>query len=300
MRPPGSIRFVLVAALVASSWTGRASDGPTHADIGAVVAHVGERVAAYYHHAQQLICLERSTVVPIDSNWTVQGAGRTVESELRVELEAFDGDTIPDAQVTRQVLRVNGREPHERDRKDRSGCTDPTPVSPEPLAFLLPGHRDDYRFTSVRDGHERNRAALVIEFMSAARSSRPELIEDEYGHDDCFDWKGPIAISGRVWVDAATYDVLRLDRHVLGPTDVRVPWVLQRKYHFESYMTLDRDDLTMRYKGVSFADPDETVLLPDSTESMTIFRGGLQSIRRTEAFSAYRRFLTDTRIVKSR
>src|SRR5579872_6371431 len=201
MRPPGSIRFVLVAAaLAASGWTGRASDGPARPDIGTVVAHVGERVAAYYHRAQQLICLERSTVVPIDANWTVQGAGRTVESELRVELEAFDGGTIPDAQVTRQVLRVNGREPHERDKKDRSGCTDPTPVSPEPLAFLLPGHRDDYRFTSVREGHERNRAALVIDFMSAERSSRPELIEDEYGHDDCFDWKGPIAISGRVWV----------------------------------------------------------------------------------------------------
>src|SRR5579872_2434238 len=101
MRPPGSIRFVLVAAaLAASGWTGRASDGPARPDIGTVVAHVGERVAAYYHRAQQLICLERSTVVPIDANWTVQGAGRTVESELRVELEAFDGGTIPDAQVT--------------------------------------------------------------------------------------------------------------------------------------------------------------------------------------------------------
>lgn len=301
MRPPGSIRFVLVsAALAASGWTGRASDGPARPEIGVLVSHVGERVAAYYHRAQQLICLERSTVVPIDSGWTIQGVPRTVESELRVELEALEGGTIPAAQVTRQVLSVNGREPRERDRKDRSGCTDPTPVSPEPLAFLLPGHRDDYRFTAVRDGHERNRVALVIDFRSAEQSSRPELIEDEYGHDDCFDWKGQIAISGRVWVDAATYDVLRLERHVLGPTDVHVPWPLQRKYHFEPFMTLDRDDLTMRYKDVSFGEPDETVLLPDSTESMTIFRGGLQSVRRTEVFSAYRRFLTDARIIKGR
>ena len=301
MRPPASIRFVLVtAALAGSVWTGRADDVAAQRDVRAIVAHAGERVAAYYRRAQQLICRERSTVVPIDSSWSVQGIARTVESELRVELDAVDGGTVPDAQVTRQVLRVNGREPRERDSKDRSGCTDPTPISPEPLAFLLPGHRDDYRFTSVHDGHERDRPALVIEFRSAERSSRPELVEDEYGHDDCFDWKGRIAIGGRVWVDAETYDVLRLDRHVLGPTDVRVPWALQRKYHFDPSMTLDRDDLTLRYKAVSFDDPRETMLLPASTESMTIFRGGLQSIRRTEVFSDYRRFLTDARIIKSR
>ena len=246
------------------------------------------------------VALERSTVIPIDSSWAIQGVSRTVESELRVELDALEGDSLPDAQVTRQVLRVNGREPRERDKKDRSGCTDPTPVSPEPLAFLMPAHRDEFRFTSVHDAHEHNRAAFVIDFTSMERSSRPELVEDQYGHDDCFDWKGPIAIGGRVWIDAESYDVLRLDRHVLGPTDVRVPWMLQRKYHFNASMTLDRDDLTLRYKAVSFSDPVETVLLPDSTDSMTIFRGGLQSIRRTEAFSGYQRFLTDGHVIKGR
>jgi hypothetical protein len=301
MRPRASIRLVLVtAALAGSGWIVRASQTPERPDVRALVAHVGERVAAYYHRAQQLICLERSTVVAVDRNWTAQGFARTVESELRVELDALDGAEMPDAQVTRQVLRVNGRRPAERDKKDRSGCTDPTPISPEPLAFLLPGHRDEYQFTAVRDGRERNRPALVIDFTSAVRSSRPELVEDKYGHDDCFDWKGRIAIGGRLWIDAATYDVLRLDRHVLGPTDVRVPWPLQRKYQFDQSMTLDRDDLTLRYKEVSFEDPQETVLLPESTDSLTVFRSGLQSIRRTEAFSGYRRFITDGHVIKGR
>jgi hypothetical protein len=301
MRPPGSIRLVLVtAALAGSGWIARASDVQALPDVRTLVARAGERVAAYYKRAQQLVCLERSTVIPIDSSWTIQGSSRTVESELRVDLDALDGDGLPDAQVTRQVLRVNGRAPRDRDKKDRSGCTDPTPVSPEPLAFLLPSHREEFRFTSVHDAHERSRAAFAVDFTSVERSSRPELIEDKYGHDDCFDWKGQIAIGGRVWIDAETYDDLRLDRHVLGPTDVRVSWTLQRKYHFDASMTLDRDDLTLRYKAVAFSDPTETVLLPDSTDSMTIFRGGLQSIRRTEAFSDYRRFLTDGHVMKAR
>lgn len=301
MRLHGRPRLVLVfVAIAASGFGGRASSGPVRADIAELVARVGDRVAAYYKRAQQLICLERSTMVPIDRDWTIGGFARTVEAELRVELEATDGTEAPDARFTRQIRAVNGRAPRERDKKDRSGCTDPTPVSPEPLAFLLPAHRGEYRFTSVREGRERDRAALLIDFESAERASRPELVEDEYGHDDCFDWKGRIAIGGRVWIDASTYDVLRLDRHVLGPTEVRVSQKLQRKYHFDQWMTLERDDVSLRYKEVSFSDPAETVLLPESTESMTVFRGGLQSMRRTETFSDYRRFLTDSRIIKTR
>src|SRR4029077_14914177 len=128
---------------------------------------------------------------------------------------------------------------------------DPTPVSPEPLAFLLPSHRDEYSFTSVHDGRERDRRAFVIDFASAQHKSRAELIEAERGHDDCFDWKGPVATAGRLWVDASTYDVLRLDRHVFGPTDVRVPPPLQRKYRFDPWLTLERDDLSLRYKEVA-------------------------------------------------
>ena len=166
---------------------------------------------------------------------------------------------LPDAKVIRDVRRINGRAPRERDKNARSGCTDPNPLSPEPLAFLLPAHRGDYRFTSVRDGKEKGRAALVIDFMSANRESRPELIEDERGRDDCFDWSGPLATRGRVWVDPNTHDVLRVDRRLDGPVDVRVPGTLQRRYGFGPWVVLERDDLTMRYKAVAFSDPDEVI-----------------------------------------
>ena len=258
---------------------------------------VGERVAEYHRRAQSVMCVEQSTVQPIQSNMSPDGFSRTVESELRVELEA-DGDARPTANVIRQIRRINGRAPRERDKKDRTGCTDPNPLSPEPLAFLLPAHRDEYRFTSPRNGREHDRAALIVDFMSMIRTSRPELIEDERGHDDCFDWSGPVATRGRLWVDANTYDVLRVDRRIDGPVDVRVPWRLQRRYHLPLWVVIDRDDQTMRYKAVAFRDPDEVMLLPESIESLTVVRGGLQSTRRTETFSSYRRFLTEGRVVR--
>jgi hypothetical protein len=137
-----SLRFVLVAAAsIGSGWAvTTAADSVPRVSADEVARSVGERVAAYYRRAQQLVCIERSTTVPIMRDWT-PGFARVVESDLRVEFEAVDGDRMPEAQVTRHVRSVNGREPRERDKKDRSGCTDPTPISPEPLEFLLPGHR---------------------------------------------------------------------------------------------------------------------------------------------------------------
>lgn len=297
MSRPGNMRTVVLAFAAAGLLRVTASAVPQGLpDPAMLMTAVGDRVANYYRRAQSVMCTEISTVQPIDRNWSMDGFARTVESELKIELDAADGDALPDARIVRDIRRVNGRTPRESDNTSRSGCTDPNPLSPEPLAFLLPPLRHGYRFTSVRAGRERNRAAFIIDFTSVDRTSRPELIEDERGRDDCFDWKGPLPTRGRVWVDAETYDVLRIDRGVPGPVDVRVPTRLQQRYNFGAYVTLDRDEVTMRFRPVTFTDPAEVLLLPEAIESITIVRGGLQSTRRTERFSDYRRFLTAGRV----
>ena len=63
-----------------------------------------------------------------------------------------------------------------------------------------------------------------------------------------------------------------------------------------SYMTIERADSSIRYRRVPFSDPDETMLLPESIESLTVLRTGLQSTRRMQVFSNYRRFLTSGRV----
>jgi hypothetical protein len=295
MRIPGAVGPALVGLALASS--GLIVGAQPHSDDAVVIiTRVGERVLEYYRRAQRLMCLERSTVLPIDARWNAQGMARTVDSELRIEFDEARGESFPEAHVSRDVLSVNGRQPRERDRTDRSGCTDPSPMSPEPLSFLLPGQRGEYAFTSVRNGRERDRAALVIDFTSVKRPGHPQLVEDELGHDDCFDWKGPIPIKGRLWVDAGTYDVLKLERHIAGPTDVQVPLPLQREYGFPAWVTIDRDDLTLHYREVVFSDPDEVLLLPESIITTSVLRTGLQSTRRTQQFTDYRRFLARGRI----
>jgi hypothetical protein len=261
-----------------------------------LLARVGKGIEELYQRAQRVICIEKSTVQPIDRDRSSQGFARIVESELRVEAGGSDGND--EATIVREVLSVNGRPPREKDKKDRAGCTDPNPLSPVPLAFLLPAHRDEYRFKFAGSGTDRNRPVFVIDFASADRRSHAELIEDPNGHDDCFDWSGQVASKGRIWVDAETFDVVRIERGLPSMLDISVPRRIQVRHHLERFVVIDREDTTIRYKRVAFSDPDEALLLPESIETLIITRGGLQSSRRTQTYSDYRRFVGAAKVVE--
>jgi hypothetical protein len=285
--------LVVLAVLEGAPTTAGAQAQP---GIDELLARVGERIADFYARAQHVICTEISTVQPIDLGYSNQGFARTVESELRLEADGLEGGGEP--RVVREVLKVNGRVPREKDNKNRDGCTDPTPLSNEPLEFLLPAHRSEYQFKSAGLSKDRNRPAFLIDFASVNRRSNLELIEDPGGHDDCFDWSGPLASRGRIWVDAKSYDVLRVERSAGGPVDVRVPLRIQRRHNLETRVVIMRQDETIRYRTVAFIDPDETLLLPESVYAFTVVSGGLQSTRRSQVYSGYKRFVGDSRVVE--
>jgi hypothetical protein len=282
---------VVVLAVVVTA----TPNAQAQSNIDELLTRVADRIAEFYKRAQRVICIETSRVQPIDLSYSSRGFARIVESELRVEAE--DRDVAGEARVVRQVRKVNGRPPREKDNKERDGCTDPNPLSTEPLAFLLPAHRSEYQFKAAGFSKERNRPAVRIDFTSVNRKSNVELIEDKQGHDDCFDWSGEIPARGRIWVDAESYDVLRVERSVGGPTSVRVPLRIQRRHHLEGYVVIMREDTTIRYRTVTFSDPDETLLLPESIESLSVVSGGLQSTRRSQIYSDYKRFIGDSRVV---
>ena len=79
---------------------------------------------------------------------------------------------------------------------------------------------------------------------------------------------------------------------------MKVPALIQRRYHLPSWVVIVRDDVTIRYKTVAFSDPDEVMLLPESIHSFTVIRGGLQSTRRHQMFSDYKRFVTGGRVLE--
>jgi hypothetical protein len=84
-----------------------------------LLTRVAERIAEFYKRAQRVICIETSRVQPIDLTYSSRGFARIVESELRVDAE--DGELAGEARVVREVRKVNGRAPREKDKKERDG-----------------------------------------------------------------------------------------------------------------------------------------------------------------------------------
>jgi hypothetical protein len=289
-------RLALVLLSAVCAWRMPAAAQPP-SDIQAIVTRVGERVADYYRRAQRLICTETSTVLPIEPNWSPVGMARTVESELHFELASIDGNV--DTNIVRKVLLINGRAPRPRDKKDTHGCTDPEPFSPASLDFLLPSHQREYRFTSsVHEDDRDGRTVIGIDFKSADSKSEITLRENPRGLDGCYQMVGSIPREGRVWVDAQTYDVIRVEQHNEGPVDIRVPWKMRGRDGLPNIVTLDRDDFTLDYHAIAFNDPAETLVLPSAIDEMMLWRGALQSTRRTTRYADYHRFMTNGRIVK--
>ncbi len=296
-----SARKAAAATIVAAASVLGTAAQSVPPDVPSVLARVGARIAEYYKRVQNIVCYEKSIVQPVTNTMSFSPGGfaRTTESELRIESEGDgDGGTPSEATVVRTLLKVNGRTPRERDKTDAAGCTDPNPLSPEPLAFLLPANQAEYKFTFVGYGKGKDANALIIEFLSPGTRGDGKLVEDPNGHQDCWSWELPAAMKGRIWVDATTFDVRRVEEHMTGPGTLRVSMEQQRKHSLPEWIFVERYDKTIRLKTAAFKDPDETLLLPESIESLILVRNALQSIRKEQRFTDYRRFLTGGRIVK--
>jgi hypothetical protein len=290
VRRPLSSLALLVAVTAALS----ADQAPTF-DIAGVLEHAGARVTEYFTRAQSLMCLEKVSLQKLGISFGADGPARFVESELRVSWEPSPENPIPTAALTlRQVLRVNGAPPR---KKDHNNCTTPEQQDSEeqPLSILLPHQRDKYTFTYDKHEPIDRRDAIVIAFREKQKPKVDvSLIED---NEDCISFDIEGGMRGRIWIDIYTHEVLRLDRSLSGLVEIPLPKKVTR-HGGDSYWTMERWDSSIRFKGVAFQNPEETLVLPVSSSTLQITRGaGTPRLRTSTQYVAYRRFITGARIV---
>ena len=254
MRVGWGAKIAILAGSTASAAAFQApSAGP--GDIGAVLARVAGRVESYYVHAQSIVCVETVRLQALTPDLGFDGRARTLVYELRIAWDPAENGKTPDAHVVRQILKVNGRPPKP---DDDDGCMDPKPVSPEPLEMLLPGNREDYSFTFAGPAKVGGRAALRLDYRSREKGAPAVKWKDP-----CVSVELPGWSRGRVWVDAQTNDVLRLDEQLVGMFEFPIPRKLQLAGGGPRSMAIERADSSTRYRRVAFHDPDETLLLPE-------------------------------------
>jgi hypothetical protein len=276
-----------VAAIPASSGAAPPLRQP---DVADTLSRVSRRIEQWYARAASIVSTEHVWIQPLRADMSPLDFPRRLAFELRLEWDPArtGAGGGPVANVVREPMRINGRLPSPGD----PGCMDPKPVSPEPLAMLLPARLTESVFTPAGTARVDGRAAITIDYRGD--SSLPDEIT---WTDECVSLLLPGRSRGRIWVDAETFDVLRVDDRLVGTFSFDVPREQVRRGASRS-MVIERADSSIRYRRVAFSDPEETLWLPASIDTVTVIRGaGTQRTRITQRFSDYRRFLTAGRIV---
>ncbi len=288
-----------VAIVVAASAIVRADQrgvGMAAPELATTLDRATERVQDFFTRAQSLVCTETVHVQPLSYGLSGEGFGRTVESELRLSwTPGEDGEGATEAQALRQVVKVNGHKPR---AKDRNNCTTPEQHDTETqvLSMLLPGERDGYTWTLAGEGKVDGRPAVLVDFREKAGITVDVRVVEN--NDECISYDINGGLRGRVWLDAQSFDVLRMDHRLGGQVEVPMPREIRRRHGVSPAWTVERLETTYRFKRMRFADPEETLVLPVSSTSLRITHGaGTPRTRVTTQYKQYRRFLTGGRVV---
>jgi hypothetical protein len=179
--------------------------------------------------------------------------------------------------------------------KKNAGAPSPDPTAyTTSLLFLLPKNQPSYTFSYVGEADWQGRKALVVDFTPVKREP-PEVT-----------WKGGFFRAnfqrqGRLWIDPISYDVLQLDAHLVGPFEFKSPRTVRKGPFFvfgaSRKFKIEKWDLTIRFRPTPFQDPEQTLLLPETAETVRVIHGSrVPRLRTTHSFTNYKRFTGEIKI----
>ena len=284
---------LICAAVLALEATGASARQreDSRALLADVLRSTGVRLEQWFSRAQTVVSTETVSIQPLGPDMAPDEPPRRLLFELRLvwDPERLGPFGVSDVAVLRQLLTVNGRSP--RDSRD-PGCMDPKSVSAEPLTMLLPARLPESRFALAGRARVGGRAALMVDYEGAG-TQQPDIVWTQ----DCVTVSLPGRSRGRVWLDAESYDVLRVDDRLTARFEFDVPREFRPRGASPS-MIIERAESSVRYARVAFDDPRETIMLPESVDTVTVIRGtATQRVRITHRLSNHRRFLTDSRLI---
>ena len=258
--------------------------GQPAVDLAEILSGLAARTQQYYDRFISIICTEAVHTQDLRSNLTPIGRPRMTVYELSVSRDS-KGKREGEFRVERTLQSVNGRPAR---HNERPGCTDPKTGTPEPLGFLLAPNQRRYRFT-VADAGGGPPGARALDFIETP----PARVQIKW-EGSCFEADGGGQL-GRVWFDPETYDVLQVDMRLLRPFLVPLP---EGFPGIRPAIRVEKSEITLRFSRVDFQQPEESLMLPASIETLHVLRG-VPSMRISQTLTGYRRFLTKSEIRSS-
>jgi len=183
-----------------------------------------------------------------------------------------DGASAPT--FVRELLKINGSRAASEGPDRSFGVPGFESADTGPLAFLLPAHRQGY---SSRGGRWIRKARTQCAGDRVQRVQTSPIDDPQAGTTARV--SSPLPSRDGYWSTKPTTNVLahrRAPRRAWRAENSRAQ---QRNHKSRLRSWIERIDVTTRYKLVSFTGSEETFLLPESIETLEMFRGELQSHR---------------------
>jgi hypothetical protein len=272
-----------VGVLVMAAGTGAPSAQPD--EMTMILGSLADRTRQYYERFISIICTETVHHQDLRFNLAPTGKPRVTVYELSVSRDQRS-QKESDFRVERTLQTVNGRPAR---KHQQPACTDPKTGTLEPLGFLLAANQKQFRFTLAGAAAGGPLGTRALDFIRTP----PEQVRITWT-SNCFEANGG-GQEGRVWFDPVTFDVLQVDVRLAKP--FLVP-MAAGSFGLQPAIRVERSEATLRFARVNFTQPDETVLLPESIDTLHALRG-VASQRISQKLSNFRRFLSESSIRSS-
>jgi hypothetical protein len=288
-----------VALLLGASARARAQESalPTPVDerLARILERVGEGVARYQAELFRIAYTETLRHEELREDMTPKRSKEYVFDTIvaREELSADEDDYYP--KTVRRLKTVDGK-PAKR-TKDREAAAGAAVSS---LLFLLPKNRALYRITLEGEEKVEGRAALRIRMLLPGEGEpRVEWQSGVVGMR-FYVFAPEVRL---VWVDAESYDVLRVESHLDAPFEFDSPRTFSAgplgRFGPSRHLKYVARDYAATFRRVQFKDPEQALLVPVATEWLNVIEGASRPRTRTTLrFSDYRRYRSDVKVIE--
>lgn len=255
-----------------------------------ILERVGERVEQYQAGLFHIAFTETLRHEELRKDMTPKKSEEFVFDTvvLREELSADGDDYYP--RTVRRLKTVDGKP-----AKGRGGRQAAAGMNVSSLNFLLPKNRKLFEFSLEGEEKVEGRAAYRLRMLRPGEGEpRVEWRRRLVGMS--FRVSAPTVYT--IWVDAENFDVLRLESRLAEPFEFDSPRAFG-PFGPSRRLRYTTQDYAVRFRRVQFKDPEQTLLVPESAEWLTIIEGARKPrTRATLRFSGYRRFHSDVKVVE--
>lgn len=256
-----------------------------------ILERAGEAVARYQAGLFNITFTEVLRDEELDKEMTPKKSREFVFETvvLRESLSENEEDFYP--QSLRRLKTVDGKPAKKGRRVPWYG------YNVQSLSLLLPKYRKLTEFTLEGEEAAGGRAAYRVRALQPGQP--PASVS----------WKrGPVGIGMRfrpnaptyalLWIDAENFDVIRFETHLVAPFEFDSPRMFGA-FGPSRHLRWTNQDYAVTFRRHTFKDPEQTLLVPDSAEWLTVIEGARHARTRASLrFSNYQRFRSDVKVIE--